>query len=131
MLHKECARTLILERVAYWCGLIPVTPSRIAVKDQRSRWGSCSTKGNLNFNYRLAFLPLELVDYVIVHELTHLLEFNHSSRFWEKVGAIIPDYKARMKTIHTYSLTLISHDALTALPSPLLTPARENASVQV
>ncbi len=127
--HKEYARTLIAERISYWRTLIPVTPGRVAVKDQRSRWGSCSTKGNLNFNYRLAFLPIELVDYVIVHELTHLLEFNHGKGFWDKVAAVLPDYKARMETLHTYSMTLISHDALRALPPTALTHASLSATV--
>ncbi len=129
-LHKEHARTLIHERIQYWCTLIPVTPKRIAVKDQRSRWGSCSTKGNLNFNYRLAFLPIELVDYVIVHELTHLLEFNHGKGFWDKVALVLPDYKMRMETLHGYSMTLISHDALQALSAPSLTHPVLNVRVQ-
>ena len=66
---------------------------RVNIRDQKSRWGSCSRQGNLNFNYRLLFLNSAVRDYVIVHELCHLKEFNHSSRFWELVSRQTPDYK--------------------------------------
>jgi predicted metal-dependent hydrolase len=108
-LHKETARTIVHERIAYWCTVLPVTPNRIAIKDQSTRWGSCSTKGNLNFNYRLALIPIELVDYVVVHELCHLIEFNHSPRFWERVAEHLPDYALRKATLHEYTKLLASH----------------------
>jgi predicted metal-dependent hydrolase len=97
--HKETARTLVHSRIEHFAPLITVAPKRIAIRDQRSRWGSCSTKGNLNFNYRLVHVPLELVDYVIVHELCHLLEFNHSERFWAHVERILPDYTLRKQAL--------------------------------
>ena len=65
---------------------------KITARNQRSRWGSCSKKGNLNFNYRIAQLPAHLADYVIVHELCHLGEFNHSRAFWNLVARAVPDY---------------------------------------
>ena len=65
---------------------------RITIKDQKSRWGSCSTKGNLNFNYRLIMAPPQVLDYVVVHELCHLCHMNHSQEFWSLVGQIMPEY---------------------------------------
>ena len=77
---------------------------RVAIRDQRSRWGSCSKKGNLNFNYRLLFLPLPLVDLVIVHELCHLKEFNHSSAFWALVEQTIPDLALRRNALRHHAV---------------------------
>lgn len=102
-LHKETTRTLVHERIAFWAPQVGVTPGRVAIRDQRSRWGSCSTKGNLNFNYRLTLIPIELVDYVVVHELCHLLEFNHSERFWAHVARMLPDYTLRKGALQLLS----------------------------
>jgi predicted metal-dependent hydrolase len=101
--YKEKARALAHDRVAHWSVHLSVTPGRIAIRDQRSRWGSCSTKGNLNFNYRIVFLPTELVDYIVVHELCHLIEFNHSERFWNHVGRVLTDYLLRREALHLLS----------------------------
>jgi predicted metal-dependent hydrolase len=70
---------------------------RITIRMQKSRWGSCSGKGNLNFNCLLMRTPDEIIDYVVVHELCHLKEMNHSPRFWAEVEKIFPDYKERRK----------------------------------
>jgi len=97
--HKEDARELVLRRLSYWNQFYGFSWGRIAIRNQKTRWGSCSKKGNLNFSYRLAILPQKLSDYIIVHELCHLKEFNHSKDFWELVARAIPDYRERRKSL--------------------------------
>lgn len=91
--NKEKARELINERLKFFNKFYDFNFKKISVKKQNSRWGSCSRKGNLNFNYKILFLPKNIADYIIVHELCHLKEFNHSPRFWALVAKTIPDYK--------------------------------------
>ena len=81
-----------LERVRHYSGLMGITFGRITVRNQKTRWGSCSEKGNLNFNYLLYFLPKELLDYVVVHELAHRRHMNHSGEFWAEVEKYFPEY---------------------------------------
>lgn len=87
----------IPERVRYYAPLVGVTYGRITIRNQKSRWGSCSSKGNLNFNCLLMLAPAEHRDYVIVHELCHRKEMNHSKRFWSEVERVLPDYKKSVK----------------------------------
>jgi len=89
--YKETARRLITERVEYFNQFYNFSYKRISIKDTKTMWGSCSAKGNLNFNYKLLFLSPEQRDYVIVHELCHLKELNHSKRFWDLVREQIPN----------------------------------------
>ena len=89
------ARAVIPERVAYYAPLIGVTYGRITIRSQRSRWGSCSAKGNLNFNCLLMLAPPEVVDSVVVHELCHRKEMNHSKRFYAEVLRVFPDYREK------------------------------------
>ena len=91
--HKESARTLVRERLQFWSIFFEVEHGRVAIRNTRTRWGSCSSKRNLNFSYRLKFLPQELIDYVVVHELCHLIEFNHSPAFWAHVERALPEYR--------------------------------------
>lgn len=91
------AKKVIPLRVAYYADQIGVQYGRIAIRHQKTRWGSCSSKGNLNFNCLLMLVPEEIMDYVVVHELCHLIELNHSPAFWAEVGKYIPDYKERRK----------------------------------
>ncbi len=90
---KEQARTLAIKKLQEFSQYYNLQYRRISIRNQKSRWGSCSRKGNLNFNYRIVHLPEKHLDYIIVHELCHLREFNHSKRFWDLVAETIPDYK--------------------------------------
>ena len=89
----EEALAFIPDRAAYYAPLVGASYGRITIRAQRSRWGSCSSKGNLNFNCLLMLVPAHVLDYVVVHELCHLRELNHSPRFWAEVERILPDYK--------------------------------------
>ena len=100
--HREAARTFIHEHVAYWNQCYAFSYGRIAIKNSKRVWGSCSRKGNLNFSYALLFLPRELADYVIVHELCHLKEHNHSPAFWALVAHIFPQYRELRRALRTY-----------------------------
>lgn len=94
-----------ISRVAYFSEIMKVSVGRITIRNQKTRWGSCSTKGNLNFNYQLYYLPDELLDYVVVHELSHRRHMDHSSAFWAEVGTYCPDYRTLRKNLKQYSLT--------------------------
>lgn len=88
--------------VECWAKKMGITYGNITVRNQRTRWGSCSSKGNLNFNYRLHYLPVELMDYVIIHELAHRRHMNHSAAFYQEVARYCPNYKeceAQLKKI--------------------------------
>lgn len=80
-------------RVKYWSALVGVSYGRITIRNQRTRWGSCSNKGNLNFNCLLMLAPEKVRDYVVVHELCHRLHMNHSREFWNEVERVMPDYR--------------------------------------
>lgn len=95
------ALRVIPDRVAHFAPLVGVTYGRITVRNQRTRWGSCSSKGNLNFNCLLMLAPPGILDYVVVHELCHRKEMNHSPKFWAEVAKVMPDYKERQKWLRT------------------------------
>ncbi len=84
--HKEAARALLVPMIVYEAERIGVTYNRVAIKDTKRSWGSCSAKGNLNFHYKLQFLPVHLARYVVIHELCHRKHLNHSQDFWTEVA---------------------------------------------
>lgn len=110
--YRAAAKTYIPQRVAYYAEnyrhLIRHGYSSIAIRDQKTRWGSCSSRGTLSFNWRLMLAPPGILDYVVVHELCHLEQMNHSKDFWKCVETILPDYKERRKWLkeHGHELTL-------------------------
>jgi len=97
--NKEMARNFVKNRLEQLNKIYNFSFNKIAIRDQQTRWGSCSSNQNLNFNYRILFLPDDLVDYLIVHELCHLKEMNHSQKFWDLVRLAIPDYKEKSKKL--------------------------------
>ena len=101
------AKRIIPERVAHFAPLVGVRCGNITIRSQRTRWGSCSSKGNLNFNCLLVLTPPEIIDYVVVHELCHLKEMNHSAAFWAHVERVIPDWAARRKWLKDNGNSLI------------------------
>lgn len=90
--HKDQALILAETRVAHFNKFYKYSWNKITIKNQKTRWGSCSKRGNLNFNYKIALLPAHMADYIIVHELCHLGEFNHSRKFWNLVAKAMPNY---------------------------------------
>jgi len=106
--YKEQARRKIKERVELYTRATGVKYGKIRISGARKRWGSCGVGGNLNFSWRLIMAPLEVVDYVVVHEITHITKRGHSKDFWAKVGAIMPDYRKAKSWLkeNGYLLTL-------------------------
>ena len=91
-LQSEAAR-ILSERVKYYATAVNLFPKRAKLSNARSKWGSCSSKRSINLSWRLIFCPLSVIDYVIVHELCHIVHMNHSAAFWEKVESVLPKYK--------------------------------------
>ena len=104
--YRNLAREVLGARTGYYARKMGVTYGRISIREQKTRWGSCSSKGNLNFNYRLAYLPQELLDYVVVHELAHRRHMDHSKTFWQEVETYYPNYKeCRRSSLSSLSST--------------------------
>ena len=124
--HREYARGVISGYVAEYAKRYGLVPRRIAIRHTTRRWGSCSAAGNVNFSYKLAFLPPCLARYIVVHELCHLEHLHHRASFWQAVADIMPDYAIRVGQIRTMerttgvSLTALAgwskaHDAVTCV----------------
>ncbi|MEG6523278.1 M48 family metallopeptidase [Desulfotomaculum sp. 1211_IL3151] len=102
------AKKIIMQRLEVVAKVFGVHYKQVFIKDQKTRWGSCSSQGNLNFNYRLVMAPLSVIDYLVAHEAAHLIEMNHSKKFWALVERICPNYKVQRKWLkeHGTELTL-------------------------
>ena len=97
--YRNLAREVLGARTGYYARKMGVTYGRISIREQKTRWGSCSSVGNLNYNWKLVLMPSELLDYVVVHELAHRKEMNHSLRFWAVVEKELPDYRERREKL--------------------------------
>ena len=105
---KQKAKMAISQRTAHYAPLVGVTYGRITIRSQRSLWGSCSGKGNLNFNCLLMLTPPEVMDYIVVHELCHRKEMNHSPKFWAEVKRVLPDYQIPQRWLKENGSALIN-----------------------
>lgn len=104
--YKELAREHISKRLDYFNQFYNFNYKKIAIRNQATRWGSCSSNKILNFHYKLVLLDPSLSDYVIVHELCHLQQMNHSKAFWNLVSATVPDYKAKRRLLRTQGVSV-------------------------
>ena len=104
--YKNEAEKLILKKVEYFRKIIMADPAKIKIKEQKRRWGSCSSKGNIYFNWRIIMAPDQVIDYIVVHEIAHLIHRNHSSVFYKLIESILPDYKKRRKWLKDYGLIM-------------------------
>ena len=105
--NKDKALEFIEARLKHFNSFYNFEYKDVKIKNHSSRWGSCSAKGNLNFNYKLLDVPQELADYVVVHELCHLKELNHSKKYWDLVAQAIPDYKLRRAKLVKNYITVL------------------------
>ncbi|WP_405174038.1 M48 family metallopeptidase [Paenibacillus sp. FSL H8-0260] len=100
--YFSSCKKLIGERITRYQTQLRVKPKSIEIVESRTKWGSCSSDKKLTFNYRLAMAPVEVIDYVIIHELCHLLHMNHDRSFWRRVGSLMPDYKEKEEYLARY-----------------------------
>lgn len=105
--YRAQAAEIFARKAAYYAARMGVTYQRIAIRDQKTRWGSCSSRGNLNFNWRLVLAPVPVLDYVVIHELAHRREMNHSPRFWSIVAEMMPDYQMHRKWLRDHGDSLM------------------------
>ena len=105
--YRQQARLIITERVKFFADKHAFHYDRIRITSARTRWGSCSTKGSLSFSWRLIMTPLDVVDYVVIHELTHTVHQNHSERFWKLVEHILPEYKESQKRLKHFGQQIL------------------------
>ena len=107
--HKATALELATRKANHFCAVYGCHYNRVSIRNQKTMWGSCSRKGNLNFNYKILLLPERFQDYVIVHEICHLREFNHSPRFWALVAQTIPEHqkiRSELRRKHFFAMSI-------------------------
>lgn len=105
--YKNQALEMVTARVNFFNSIYKAGFNKINIRNQKTRWGSCSVRGNLNFNYKILFLSERARDYVVVHEICHLKEFNHSKNFWNLVGIGLPNYVEIRKELKKNYLGII------------------------
>jgi len=106
--YRYKTEDFVLKCIHYYKTKFPTVINRVLIKEQKSRWGSCSSKGNLNFNWRLSMAPPEVIEYIVVHEMCHLVHMNHSKEFWTLVESMVPDHKKHKEWLKTNGRMLYS-----------------------
>ena len=105
--YRKQAKRYLINVVNIYCEQLGVKYNKLVIKNTSTRWGSCSSKGNLNFNYHLIKMPRKILEYVVMHEVCHLKYLNHSKEYWELVGQMCPQYKERIKWIKQNGLGFV------------------------
>lgn len=104
--YKKIAKNILEERIKYISNIIKITPKNIKINDTKGRWGACNNRGTISFNFRVVMLEPSIIDYVIIHELCHLVEMNHSRKFWNLVNSFLPSANVEKQKIKEYSFLL-------------------------
>jgi predicted metal-dependent hydrolase len=104
--YREKGYTKLSQRIAHYAPQLGVKTNTVRIMDLKHRWASCSSKGNLNFHWRTILAPLKIIDYIVVHELAHLIVPNHSQAFWHQVDKLLPDYREREHWLRTFGAAL-------------------------
>ena len=105
--YRRAAHVYVQQRMAYYAPLVGRAPTRITIRAQKTRWGSCSTRASISINWRLMQAAPDIIDYVIVHELCHLLQANHAPRFWREVARVLPDYETRRRRLREFGRNIV------------------------
>jgi predicted metal-dependent hydrolase len=105
--YQRSAKPYFAERIAYWSERMDLYPKQLALSSARTRWGSCTSQGVIRLNWRLMQAPASVIDYVVIHELAHLAEMNHSARFWAHVAAVCPDWKQQRAWLKQHGADLL------------------------
>ncbi|MGF7047664.1 putative metal-dependent hydrolase [Paenibacillus sp. DS2015] len=100
--YFSSCKKIVGERIKIYQIQLGVKPKTIEIVESRTKWGSCNSDKKLTFNYRLAMAPIEVIDYVIIHELCHLIHMNHDRSFWRRLGSVMPDYKKKEEFLAQY-----------------------------
>ena len=98
--YAKSSKKITKERSDYYQAFLKMKPKSVEIVKVGGRWGSCTSEKHITYNFMIASLPIELIDYIVVHELCHLYHMNHDRSFWRKVGSILPDYKKRQEALH-------------------------------
>lgn len=105
--YMQTAKSILAERLEYLANLMQLDYNSFKISNTKNRWGSCDTKGNIKINFRLIMLPHKIIDYVLIHELSHLVEFNHSKKFYRVIESVMPNYDEARKNLKYYSDILL------------------------